>query len=549
MSNKDASQFGGQDPGASVTRQDMAHALESSEFARLMLETLPAGAILADAEGGIVAVNQAAADIWRSTALPSDDWGFAARRGWSAETGAPLELKDWPLVRAVTEGKPSGAVVIDIQRFDNTLASIIDSAAPIRDDEGRIIGAIAVAQDISAERRLHLFNRALARINGAITARRTVNSVIRLAVRETVLAVGAESGVLYVNNDGAWEARWSYGLPRSMAGKRFAEEEVYHSVLAVRSDGEIIINDPDHDSHVDSDLVTRYGIKAILDVPLVVGDDLIGDFCLHHHDERKFTEEEADFARNVASSLTLALRNAKLLSDEHHVAETLQQALLFLPETLPGVELAALYRAATDASRIGGDFYDVFEIDRGAIGITIGDVSGKGIEAATQTTLIKSAIRAYAFDGNPPGVVLRKTNRLMERAFAAESFATVFYAVFTPADGRLVYCGAGHPPALVQRSDSVDLLAPTAPLLGAFPATVFPHAETVLGSSDILVLYTDGVIEAHRGTELYGMARLQQVVRDCARLQDMPDRIFDDIVAFAAEQLRDDVAILVVAPR
>ena len=360
---------------------------------------------------------------------------------------------------------------------DGTSGELCVHGAGVTLGEGRTIGALAVAIDISAERRNHLFNRTLARINGAITSRDSFDEIMNLAVRETVQAVGAESGVVYVSEKEGWAARWVYGLPESVRGKRFVDEEVYYSVLAVQGGGQTVINDPDADARVHSGLIADYGIKAILDVPLVVGENLIGDFCIHHHDGRKFTEEEAEFARNVASSMSLALRNAKTLSDERHVAETLQEALLLLPETLPGVEIANLYRSATDAAQVGGDFYDVFESEPGSIGIVIGDISGKDIEAATQITQVKSTIRAFTFHGDPPEIVLQKTNGVLERTLAPHEFVSLFYAIFSPASGRLIYCNAGHPPALVRRGSGLDRLEPTAPVLGAFPEGGFGGAR------------------------------------------------------------------------
>ena len=534
--------------GKAVTPEGLALALRSPEFARLVLDTIPAGVIMADAEGHVVAVNQEAADIWRADGASLADWG-SARRGWWAESGEALRPGDWPLLKAALEGSASRAVVIDILRFDRTMASIVDSAEPLRDQDGRLVGAMAVAHDITAERRHHLFNRTLATINGVITSEASFDEVMQIAVRETVRAVGAESGVLYVKEDDGWAARWAYGLPDSLTGKHFVDEEVYYSVLAVESGGKMIINEPATDSRVHSSLIGAYGIRAILDVPLIIGEDMVGDFAIHHHDDRRFTDEEAEFARNVASSMSLALRNAKLLRDERHVAETLQEALLLMPETLPGVEIAHLYRSAFEVSRVGGDFYDVFEVESGTVGIVIGDISGKGVEAAAQVTQVKSAIRAYTFESYPPEEVLAKANGLLDRVLAPETFASVFYGLFTPESGRLVYCNAGHPPAIVRRSEALELLPSTAQVLGAFSGGSFNRGETIIGRGDGLVLYTDGIIEARGADGFYGSARLESVIRQRGRFTELPQLILDDVLAFSKGRLGDDIAILVITPR
>jgi serine phosphatase RsbU (regulator of sigma subunit) len=534
--------------GGDITRIDMVRALQSPEFAALVLNTLPAAVILADAEGQIVAVNQEAVELWRANDVPVSAWG-EGRRGWWGENGVALSPDDWPIIKAVVDGKATRAVVIDILRFDKTTATVVDSAQPIRDAEGRIIGALAVAHDITAERRNHLFNRTLARVNAAITSRLSFDEVMRLALRETVEALGAESGVVYVRQGTHWDARWAHGLPDSLLGQRFVDEEIYYSVLAVQTGGQVVINDPETDERVHTRLIGAYGIRAILDVPLIVGDDLIGDFSIHHHDDRKFTQEEAEFARNVASSMSLALRHAKTAGEERLVAVTLQEALLLLPETLPGVEIANFYRAATETARVGGDFYDVFEVEPGTIGILIGDISGKGIGAATQITLVKSAIRAYTFEGLRVEVVLEKVNGLLEQMQGPDEFVTAFYGMFTPATGRLAYCNAGHPPGLVRHDHTLEPLPPTGPVLAAFPKSLFGHGETTISAGDELVLYTDGVIEARNGAAAYGEARLERLLlEEGGAFGDLPTRIVDDVLAFSGH-LSDDVAILAVRLR
>jgi serine phosphatase RsbU (regulator of sigma subunit) len=533
--------------GENVSHRDIVRVLHSPELAALVLDNLPAAVILADADGQIVAANQVAVDLWRADDVPVADWA-RGRQGWWGDSGVALGYDDWPLIRAVTEGVATHAVVIDILRFDKTSASVVDSAQPILDEDGRIIGAMAVAHDISSERRNHLFNRTLARVNSAITSQQSFDDVMRLALRETVEAVGAESGVVYVRgSDNHWAARFVHGLPDELVGKQFLDEEIYYSVLAVETGGQVVINDPANDPRVHASLIGLYDIKAIMDVPLIVGDDLIGDFCMHHHSDRKFTEEEAVFARNVASSMTLALRHAKLVGEERLVAVTLQEALLLMPETLPGVEIAHFYRSASDAARVGGDFYDVFEVEPGTIGIVLGDISGKGVEAATQISLIKSAIRAYSFEGYRVEIVLQKANGLLEQMQRIDEFVTVFYGTFTPASGRLAYCNAGHPPGFVKRLQGLEPLPPTGPVLGAFPEAHFDHGETTLSPGDELVLYTDGVIEVRDGADSYGAERLEAVLLKDGPLKDLPRRILDDVLAYAGH-LSDDIAILVLAP-
>jgi serine phosphatase RsbU (regulator of sigma subunit) len=247
----------------------------------------------------------------------------------------------------------------------------------------------------------------------------------------------------------------------------------------------------------------------------------------------------------------LAEENAQRYEAEHRVAEILQEALLALPESVPGVRFAARYVSGADNARVGGDFYDLFEIADGCIGILIGDVSGKGLEAATLTSVVRNSVRLRAMDGLSPAETMAKTNQTFHALTSVETFVTVFFGVLDVSAGRLTYVSAGHPPAMIRRgSGRVDVLGISSPIVGAFPDIGFSDLQADLGSADVLLLYTDGLIEA-RGEDrsLYGQERLCALLGrlgDGTSPEDVAEEVFADVLEYAGGRMRDDLALLAI---
>ena len=248
-------------------------------------------------------------------------------------------------------------------------------------------------------------------------------------------------------------------------------------------------------------ITAQIGMRLALAVPIVAKGELFGYVGLDERDgRREFSGREIGLAKAICDQAAAALDNARLYQQEHDVAQALRAALLKLPDEIPGLTFAHHYRPAVQPAHVGGDFYDLFELDHGHVGVVVGDISGKGIEAAVLTSLVKNTIRAHATEkGKTPAEVLALTNTVLTRETAVETFATVFFAMLDRRDGRLVYCNAGHPASVVARRDaSVAVLPATSPLLGAFAEFTYQNAEAFLACDDLLFLYTDGLTEARQ---------------------------------------------------
>ncbi len=235
------------------------------------------------------------------------------------------------------------------------------------------------------------------------------------------------------------------------------------------------------------------------------------------------------------------------LEEQRDIARKLQEALLDIPQELPGVRFGHLYRSATRAAQIGGDFYDVFEAQNGHIGLLIGDVSGHGVEAARIATLVKDTVHAFTRQFHSPHLVLGETNRLLvERN--RPGFVTVFLAFLDPNSGALVYSSAGHPGPLLKTGERLDLLGTASAPMGVFADARYRDCEEEIPKGSLLLFYTDGITEARRDDTFFGEERLSAALKrlgDCA-VEKLPSLLLDEALLFSGGRLADDVALLAV---
>jgi PAS domain S-box-containing protein len=232
-----------------------------------------------------------------------------------------------------------------------------------------------------------------------------------------------------------------------------------------------------------------------------------------------------------------------------HVARVLQSSLLppALP-TIPGIKLAAGYRAAGDGLEVGGDFYDAFEIAPDRWALKLGDVCGKGPEAAALTALARHTMRAAALRASRPTEVLAVLNEAINRS-NPDQFCTVAYIELRlePGGVSMTLASGGHPPTYVLRVDgSLVELEAHGRLVGPFESWTGEDVTMALGDGDTVVLYSDGVIEARRGRELFGDERLRTLLRESAGLDPVAivNRIEDAVLEFS-DPPSDDIALLV----
>lgn len=311
--------------------------------------------------------------------------------------------------------------------------------------------------------------------------------------------------------------------------------------------------------------LTMPGIRSVLGVPLLSGTEAIGVLHVGTFRERVFADQDVRLLEAIAQRLTLAVEKARLLEEreasrreleaayrhERRIAETLQRS--FLPGVridIPGLCVAHLYQAGLEEAEVGGDFYDIIELGDGLVGLVMGDVSGKGLDAAVYTALAKYTLRSYALQNPDPGHVVEWLNRAFTRQSGPETFATLFYGVLDTHSRRLRYINAGHEPPLLHHADegTTEQLASNGPLAGVLAEAEYQTQETGLAPGDTLLLYTDGASDARQDNEWLGTDGIQRLLEANLHLapQECLAAIYAGIVAFSRSGVRDDTALMLV---
>lgn len=232
------------------------------------------------------------------------------------------------------------------------------------------------------------------------------------------------------------------------------------------------------------------------------------------------------------------------------LAQTLQRTLIPpTPPRIPGLDVAAAYRPAGDGRHVGGDFYDVFQVSTDDWVIAIGDVEGKGAEAAVVTALARYTMRAASVDHASPSEVLHILDKVLDLA-ETDRFCTAALVRLRRTGGRwsaTVACG-GHPLPLLRRpGQRPRTVGQHGPLVGALADATFTDTEVALDPGDALVLFTDGVPEGRRGEHFYGDERLSAVVDEHrGQAADVTGAILADVMTFQSGDPRDDIAVVTV---
>ena len=232
------------------------------------------------------------------------------------------------------------------------------------------------------------------------------------------------------------------------------------------------------------------------------------------------------------------------------LAHTLQRTLI--PPTfpsIPGLDVAAAFRPAGDGAEIGGDFYDIFEVASGDWVVAVGDVQGKGVEAAIVTALARHTIRAAAVNQHEPSEILTTLNTVL-LGDDSDRFCTVTVVrLHRDRDGwtATTSCG-GHPPALLCRAGTPPVpIEASGSLLGVIPTPALAARRLRLLPGDTLVLYTDGVTEARRGGEFFGEDRLRETLAPAAASShERVERLLEGVLDFQAGGSGDDIAIVAI---
>ena len=550
---------------------DNARLYEQAEHSLGLLDTLfataPVGLAFLDADGCYVRANPAlaalvGASVAELLARRVDELPGPVGRDLAALHAEVVASGEPRLDREGSSATPGG----DVRHW-------IASCTPVRGLDDQVIGVGVTVIDISERRalleaeraarvRADFLARAGALLDASLDFEETLVNVANIAIPEVAdwcaLSIIDESGELR-------EVAIAHVDP---AKRRVAQElterfppdpELPTGPLHVVQTGETAyvpditdemvaaaIADPEHLA-----LVQRLHLRSLIIAPMTARGRTFGALTLVSAESgRRFEAADVQLAEELARRAAVAIENSRLYTERTRIAHTLQVKLLpeRLPE-IPGVMLAARYRAAGELNEVGGDFYDVFPRSATDWALVVGDVSGKGAEAAAVTALARYTLRAAAMEEGPPSHALRRLNDAM-LADGSSQFATVVLAYISAASGgglsvRLAL--GGHPPPLVLRADG-ELEAPGTfgVLLGTLDDPPVFDTEFALGPGDLMLLYTDGVTEAGPRDAPFGQRGLTNLVATLADRspEQIVDAVEQAVVSAQAGEPRDDIALL-----
>jgi PAS domain S-box-containing protein len=443
------------------------------------------------------------------------------------------------------------------------LWSLIKSTA-IRDPKGRPLLAINVVEDVTEQRERELHLRLLADTGKALgrsldweqtfpeIARMVAGTLADWCAIEVIEEDGSVRLAAFAHRDPELE-KLGLDLVRQhppAAGRiRGALASGRSELREELSDDEVAAagRDPEH-----LGALLELGMRSALAVPMIARGKVVGAISMVSGDDsRRFREEDKVLAEELAGRCGLALDNARLFRERSRIARTLQESLLppMLPE-LPGLDLAARFRAAGEGLEVGGDFYDLFETGDSGWAVAIGDVCGKGSEAAAITALARYTVRAAAMRQDGPSQILGLLNEALLRQRTDKRFCTVLDGRLEPngAGHRFDFSSGGHPlPLVLRASDSGEVGSPGT-LLGIVPDPDLADSRVLLRPGEALVLYTDGVTDSAAPQRIWSAAELAEAVGPPSQLDadTIAERVMQAALSGARGEPRDDIAILVL---
>ena len=296
------------------------------------------------------------------------------------------------------------------------------------------------------------------------------------------------------------------------------------------------------------------GQGGMLTVPLSARGRPIGALTLANEGSRPLDPVTLDVARELAGRIAVAVDHARSYRQQVRLSRTLQASLLppSLPE-IPGMELAALYAAGGAGVDVGGDFYDVFSLDPGRFVLVVGDVCGRGIDAATTASLVRHTIRSAALTDPSPAAILTHLNDVLLRESEPDRYeprfctAVVALVARTRPTPTVTLAVGGHPLPVVRRADgTATTVGSPGSLMGVTADAEVSETRLPLGPGDALVCYTDGVTERRNGDAFYGLDGLIATLTAAAGgAESLAAAVETAVLSFAAEPPGDDLAILV----
>ncbi|MHB0997824.1 MAG: SpoIIE family protein phosphatase [Armatimonadota bacterium] len=315
----------------------------------------------------------------------------------------------------------------------------------------------------------------------------------------------------------------------------------------------VVIDDLAEDNRLPDNIVKLLDIKSILALPLIFEDNPIGYAITYRKGEKRaFRRYQIELAQAVGAQAAVAIANSRTYERAKRIAEILQRSFLpSVPDIAGDFEIADKYAPALSEAEIGGDFYDLIDLSPTRIALVIADVSGKGLDAAVYTAMIKYMIRAFAVLDLPISKLVSTLNNALYKYISEQAFITLFFGILDLESKQLIYVNAGHELPLVyseERKLCMNLNT-TGTALGISENYEYNTDSISFLPGDVMLMYTDGATDARRDNQFLGMEGLESIFCNAVpgrSAHKIVDIVEDEIREYAYGLLRDDIALMVV---
>ncbi|HYI17608.1 MAG TPA: SpoIIE family protein phosphatase [Solirubrobacteraceae bacterium] len=486
-------------------------------------------------------------DLWRRFALYRPD-------------GTPMSDGDLSWMRALQDERPPPMLMRRVDRGTGEEQWLLSKATVLHGGDGRPELVMNVTEDVTATTRSELGRRLLVDagrlLSEADDFEAALEDVARLVVPDLAdwcaIELPGPGGYVHlaaVAHTDEQKVRLAREL-RSALPMHLDDDGLTTGVLRSGEPVRVVVDEAMLRAAVDDDeqleLLRALGLSAVLTAPLRSGDEVLGALTLVSAQEhRRFDEHDEELAVALARRVADALRNARLLRDRADIAHVLSTGLRPDPSPrLPGCEVAAVYKPAGEESEAGGDFYEVIDAPAGAI-VVMGDVVGKGAPAAALSAVARVTLRTAGRLTGDPRAALDELNHTLRRRGGMSLCTACAVSLPSELPGDALVLLAGHPPPLLVRDGKVRPVGQHGPMLGAIEVADWPGERIELAPNDVLVLYTDGVLDAALpGGEHFGEERLHALVeRAGADVEGIAGAIGEILPTL---RLRDDIALLAI---
>ena len=527
----------------------------------VILASVDAAVTVRDRNGRMVYANQAAADLLKlpdpAEVLAYPPGGLMRRFDVYSENGDPIDLTGMGGTRLLMgEAATPPMTVRNVVKQTGEERWLLNKATAVTGAGGGVLLAINLIEDVTETKRSEIAQRLMAQITRTLADGSSLPETLQAIVDAAVPGLADWAGVDLVDQFGrirtlalahrdpgkvalGWSLRRRWPHPPGMAEViRTGEAQLRHDIT-----DEMLTADARDAEELA--ILREIGLHSAMIAPIRAGERILGALTFVSASSRRFDARDLQLACDLGHQAGIVIDSAELHAAQTHIAQTLQAGLV--PTSLPSIDgwtLSSAYRAAGRANEVGGDFYDVLRFPGGWAAI-IGDVVGKGAEAAALTAVARHTLAAIIDSTGDLAYALQVLNRrLRARSTDYRDLCTVA-AVLVTADDQVEIVSAGHPLPLLRRGASVAPVGRPSPMLGFVDDLQVLTTEVEIEPGDQFVMYTDGVLDAVGSIQRFGDARLAETVR---LLPDgdatAADRILGVIDGYVDRDQIDDIAIM-----